>query len=536
MVVEHVLGHERLPEQRARHDPKFLLGHPAVAIGIREACVPGQRVDRVDAGGHPGRVSQDRGVAGAHVAGGRAGVDGDGSREDVRHHHRPGAAGRQRERSRRLEEAYVVGLRIIHEADMGGERIAGVALAVAQPRHECGREIPVELRACNRVGEAGTRRAVEVHAEIGDPRRLPSRVGWAGEVLDPDKATAAEERLSEDARIGGPLRRCAERVVEGVPEGEGKVDRRVVPAGVGQVHVRRERHVHVLDGVAARWQRIAIRGGVERLEVPRFPQESLPQRRAHAQVVGRVGRRDVVDGEHEVEDVLVAAGVVPGHRPMLDQNAQRMLSPAIHAGPAVPGEPPQVALRCGREPSKQRVVEVVCLVDLGRHAGGLGPRGRVPGLARIVDRLDLFARPRSGGIEEERRRGVPGPRIGGTTASDDAGDLQPGVVHVLVERTLGPEATPSAAAPGRIDADAPVREQTAIHPVDRQRADGASAEPEPSRLAGARPAPSNRAGRGRQEQHQNDDAHDAPHQKVSSSPSRRRRGSPRNWCVPRSTR
>ena len=136
-------------------------------------------------------------------------------------------------------------------------------------------------------------------------------------------------------------------------------------------------------------------------------------------VVRRVGERDVIEGIDEVDDVLVARREVPAHAALLDQDAQRVRPARGERRVAVPGEPPDVALRGsgpgpGAAGSKRSWLAspdgTLAAVQTSLQVPVVSPRKRVFRVGRVVDRLDLLAV--LGGalrIEEEGAGGVARP-------------------------------------------------------------------------------------------------------------------------------
>ena len=72
-VIEHLLSHERFPQQRAGHHPEFLLLHPAILVSIVEPEVSGETINRIDARIHAHLVAEYGGVFRTNIAGWRAG-------------------------------------------------------------------------------------------------------------------------------------------------------------------------------------------------------------------------------------------------------------------------------------------------------------------------------------------------------------------------------------------------------------------------------------------------------------------------------
>ncbi len=197
---------------------------------------------------------------------------------------------------------------------------------------------------------------------------------------------------------------------------------------------------------------------------------------------------------------------------------------------SVPGQPPDIAFR-GRQPAPEdRMKEVVGFVRLVGHESGGRPVGHVGGVGRVVDRPNLLAiRSPARGIVEEGAGRVAGPRVLRSDPADDPGQLDPGVINVLVPGTLGPEPAADKTSAGSVDADLASGVQAAKHLVDAEHADTPSEEAEP-----IGPVPQSRLGKlslsiqGRRGEHQCGQrrASHAPHQKVTSIPTRSRRGSP----------
>ena len=117
---------------------------------------------------------------------------------------------------------------------------------------------------------------------------------------------------------------------------------------------------------------------------------------------------------------------------------------------AFPITHPRVAVRDALLPHQ------VGIVNLGVSDDGAGrPVGEVGRIERVVDLAqriagDLIA----AGIEEERARGITGPREPGRRI-DDPRQLQAGVEDVLIRRALRPEAAAADRRAGERDADLP---------------------------------------------------------------------------------
>src|SRR4051812_33430358 len=114
----------------------------------------------------------------------------------------------------------------------------------------------VELLGVSCIRERSTGDAI---AEQSDPDLLSRCIGGTPQKLHPGKARPGKEGRAEDGRVEGPGLELAEAVVVGIPQGKGEVDRRVIQAGLGDVHVSRKGNIHVLDSVSPGWKGDSIR-------------------------------------------------------------------------------------------------------------------------------------------------------------------------------------------------------------------------------------------------------------------------------------
>src|SRR5439155_12043531 len=97
--------------------------------------------------------------------------------------------------------------------------------------------------------------------------------------------------------------------------------------------------------------------------------------RVEAAVDGRGAGGHVVEGENEINDVLVAGRVVPGQPALLDEDAHRVgAGVARKGGVAVPGPDPQVLLRDADQPARRRLDEAGVVDRRVADEGGVGPR------------------------------------------------------------------------------------------------------------------------------------------------------------------
>ncbi len=142
--------------------------------------------------------------------------------------------------------------------------------------------------------------------------------------------------------------------------------------------------------------------------------------------------------------------------------------PADQLRIALPGEPPDIALR-GRRPAPEQRIEERPLASptepwrLGTprySCGRVSHEGEVVRIGHVVDRLDL-PRHASGALGIEEKAPVVSPAQATGRRDHDAGDLKAGVEDVLVGRALGPEAATDGGRVGRIHADLAVGGQTA---------------------------------------------------------------------------
>ncbi len=351
-------------------------------------------------------------------------------------------------------------------------RDVALVAADAVGRGHRARQVLVEPHRRVRVVEGAA--AVAGVREEGDL----ARPGGALEVLHAHEADAGEERRPEDVRREGPAGLPREVGVIGIAHRERQVHAREVRAGRrGDVGVGRERGVERVDGVALVRQRDAEVGVVERLELVGLLDQDLPQSGPVLCVVGFVLRGDVVEGQHQVDQVLVTGRVVPPHHPVLGDDAERVRPGGVEARVGLGGHEPDVALRGGDPAPEQRVEDILRRIAL-RHVGRLGPVGLVDRRRRVVELGHEGAvLAKTGGVEEHAAGGVAAPWVGRLVALDDAGHLQAGIEHVLVAGALGPVATTDRRRVGRVDAHLATGVQAVVDAVDGDRAGVAGKEP-----------------------------------------------------------
>src|SRR5207247_10361109 len=112
------------------------------------------------------------------------------------------------------------------------------------------------------------------------------------------------------------------------------------------VHIGEERRVQAVDRVAAVGDRDVVFRFVAILEVGPDVGNFGLDGRVEAAVDGGGAGGHVVEGENEINDVLVAGRVVPSQPALLDEDAHRVgAGVARKSGVAVPGPDPQVLLR-----------------------------------------------------------------------------------------------------------------------------------------------------------------------------------------------